>query len=245
MKFIIYLLIATSLFSTTHAFAAERGYLLAQNSGEEIYDPFADYNEYEEASDEEADINFFRNGRFFTLALYGGMRNFTGVMGEIYKSGPAYGGYLAFFFDLRFALQVAYITGEHPFQLVSDTYSYKGNITVATTNFSLKYYFNTQNVTRGLSGFNPYIIGGLSQAYRTTKISGLDTNARDSTSGLHGGLGFEVPMMRNKMYIGLEAMFYMLQFPDANEEIKIGGQSTGIYPKGYPIHALGVMGINF
>ena len=52
-------------------------YLLAQNTpatnqntqniDEESFDPFSDYSEFDESSDEEADINFFRNGRFLTV----------------------------------------------------------------------------------------------------------------------------------------------------------------------------------
>ena len=39
----------------------------AQYEGDDVYDPFADYSEFEENSQEEADINFFRNGRFFNV----------------------------------------------------------------------------------------------------------------------------------------------------------------------------------
>ena len=55
---------------------APKSYLLAQTDPEEAYDPFTDYSEFDEASDEEADINFFRNGRFFTVGL---------AMGPCYK----------------------------------------------------------------------------------------------------------------------------------------------------------------
>ena len=37
-------------------------YLLAQAEVDDSYDPFSDYSEFDEASDEEADINFFRHG---------------------------------------------------------------------------------------------------------------------------------------------------------------------------------------
>ena len=44
---------------------AENQYRLLAQSGTDAYDPFVDYSEFEEVSEEEADINFFRNGRFF------------------------------------------------------------------------------------------------------------------------------------------------------------------------------------
>ena len=45
----------------------------AQYDGDDVYDPFADYSEFEENNQEEADINFFRNGRSFNVNfLFGG-----------------------------------------------------------------------------------------------------------------------------------------------------------------------------
>jgi hypothetical protein len=49
---------------------------------DESYDPFADYSEFAESAEQEADINFFRNGRFFTLGFQGGYRRFTETMGS-------------------------------------------------------------------------------------------------------------------------------------------------------------------
>ncbi|MFN9068010.1 MAG: hypothetical protein ACK5V3_12335, partial [Bdellovibrionales bacterium] len=48
------------------------GTAFSQVDTEEAYDPFSDYSEFDEASDEEADINFFRNGRFLTVGLAAG-----------------------------------------------------------------------------------------------------------------------------------------------------------------------------
>ena len=59
-------------------FEPRRGQLLAQNDADDSYDPFADYSEFEQSSDEEEDINFFRNGRLFTLGFIGGYRGWTG-----------------------------------------------------------------------------------------------------------------------------------------------------------------------
>ncbi|MCB0410979.1 MAG: hypothetical protein KDD22_00530, partial [Bdellovibrionales bacterium] len=56
---------------------------IAQSEGTDAYDPFADYSEFESSEEEEAYINFFRNGRFFTLGFIGGYRTFTETMGDI------------------------------------------------------------------------------------------------------------------------------------------------------------------
>lgn len=36
---------------------------------DEAFDPFSDYSEMEQDAEEEADINFFKNGRFLTLGF--------------------------------------------------------------------------------------------------------------------------------------------------------------------------------
>ena len=75
MKFFasILLIIFVMLLFNYEAGAGTSSYLLAQNKGsgedDDSYDPFADYSEFEEDSQEEADIHFFRNGRFFTLGF--------------------------------------------------------------------------------------------------------------------------------------------------------------------------------
>src|SRR3954466_15975042 len=74
-------------------------YLLAQTDPDEAYDPFSDYSEFDESSDEEADINFFRNGRFFTVGFAAGMRSYTENMANIYQSSVSYGLFFAYFFD--------------------------------------------------------------------------------------------------------------------------------------------------
>ncbi|KAL0630168.1 hypothetical protein Q9L58_010985, partial [Maublancomyces gigas] len=79
------------------------GVLLAQ--ADDAYDPFADYSEFDEAVDEEEDLNFFRNGRLLTLGFIGGYRGFTGTLNKIYSGNMSFGLFLCYFFDLRFALQ--------------------------------------------------------------------------------------------------------------------------------------------
>ena len=96
------------------AHAQERSYLLAQVDPDEAYDPFTDYSEFDEESDEEADINFFRNGRFFTIGLAGGTRGFTGNFANAYGGAPTFGIFLSYFFDLRLALSIGFQTGDHP-----------------------------------------------------------------------------------------------------------------------------------
>lgn len=211
----------------------------------DTYDPFADYSEFEQASEEEADINFFRNGRFFTLGFLGGYRAFTGILGELYAGSPNFGGYITYFFDLRFAMQLTYLTGNHAFRLRHGTTQINGTVEVQELGFGVKYFLNTQNVTRGLAPINPYLLIGFEQIYRTQRYDGAIGAARDGSMGFAGTFGIEIPMMRNKMYFGAEATYVYVGFPDENNQIIISSTPTGVYPRGDFVRFNGVIGINF
>jgi len=204
----------------------QKSYLLAQADPDEAYDPFSDYSEFDEASDEEADINFFRNGRFFTVGMEGGMRGYTGNFSKIYGSAPTYGLALTYFFDLRLAMTLGFMTGDSPVSIETAQQTYTGNVSFTTLNFDLKYYFNTQNVTRGLADLNPYMIGGFAQFYRTYTLSGLDGYSRDSTMGIELGAGLEIPLMRRKAYLGVQGMYHYVNFADSNKGFLNDGTSS-------------------
>lgn len=221
--------------------------LLAQNEGDDAYDPFSDYSEFDEASDEEADINFFRNGRFFVLGFTGGMRAFTDVLAKLYGTGPTYGLFMSYFFDLRFALQAGFVTGDYAFELATANGKVTGNVSMTFMDISLKYYLNTQNVTRGLADLNPYVMGGLSQTYRTLTISGTSDNSRDATMGLHIGAGIELPLMRKKAFFGIQGLYRYFNFKDENQALidPVTSLPTNIKPTGDSYDIMGSIGLNF
>lgn len=239
---------ALSLTSAPYAKADIHDYHLAQLEGDDTYDPFADYSEFEESSEEEADINFFRNGRFFTVGFTGGLRFPTSNMGELYGKAPTFGLFLSYFFDLRFALQIHFLTGDHRINYTSKAGTHiSGNAGVTSIGLNLKYYINTQNVTRGLAQLNPYIIGGFSQVYRTSTVDGQEAFGKEGALGVDIGAGFEIPMMRNKMYFGGQMAYQLVTFKNENSELKFnnGTESTGFYPTGDFITALMILGVNF
>ena len=223
------------------------GILLAQNEGDDAYDPFADYSEFEESSDEEEDINFFRNGRLLTLGFIGGYRGWTDTLGKIYSGGAGFGLFLSYFFDLRFAMQFGFLTSDHTLVVTGQGFSpIQG--TVSTTDLSIlfKYYFNTQNVTRGLADLNPYLVAGFSQIYRTTTVSGNSNFAKDSAFGFDAGAGLEIPMMKNKMYFGFQGLYQLVNFSDeAKVILDANDTKTGVSPAGDSFLLLGILGVNF
>lgn len=244
------LLIAAFFISFTPALASElkQEVQLAQFDADDSFDPFADYSEFEAAEDEEADINFFRNGRFVTMGFIGGFRYWTDGLGKLLESNsPHFGFFLSYFFDLRFALQFSFITGDHKFSVTSvnqDTAT--GNIGIQNFGVDFKYYINTQNVTRGLAAFNPYLISGISQMYRTTTIDRVTGFGKEATTGFDFGGGMELPMMRNKMFFGAQLMYQLVTFKNENTEIRFADQqSTGVYPTGDTYTLFGILGVNF
>ncbi len=226
-------------------------YLVAQTDPDEAFDPFTDYSEFDEESDEEADINFFRNGRFFTLGLAVGYRSFTDNMSQIYGPSTTYGLFLSYFFDLRFAFQLGFQTGDHTvnFSTIDQTSggktNYSGNVSLTTLNFDLKYYMNTQNVTRGLADLNPYFLLGFAQFYRTYTITNLDGYNRDSTMGFEFGAGLEVPLLRKKAYLGLQATYHYVNFNDENKNYLNGTERLTRTVRGDPYDLLVILGMNF
>ncbi len=220
------------------------GTALAQDASD-AYDPFIDYNEYEIADEEEADINFFRHGRFLTMGFLIGQRIFTEGMADVFKNDISYGLYLSYFFDLRFALQFGYVTGNHA--ITVPTTNITGNAKLNGLSVDLKYYLNTQNVTKGLATLNPYFIGGFTSYSRESTVDGQPEFAKDSAMAFDLGAGIEIPMMQNKMYFGAQVLYQLVNFPDENSEITydVPAVGTGHYPNGDIISVMAILGVNF
>lgn len=221
-------------------------YLLAQSDPDEAFDPFADYSEFDEASEEEADINFFRNGRFFTVGLAGGLRNFTGNFAEQYQSGPAYGLILTYFFDLRTAFSLSFLTGDHSVEFTTNNKAntYTGNVSLTSINMDFKYYFNTQNATRGLAALNPYGILGFAQYYRSYSIDNFGADSRDSTMGVDLGAGLEIPMMRRRAFLGIQGTYHLVNFADESKNF-LGNERLDQRLTGDYINLLFILGMNY
>src|SRR5690606_11217929 len=119
---------------------------------------------------------------------------------------------LSYFFDLRFALQFSFLNSNHKLTIRSEDSNRvaSGNVGIMSYGLDLKYYVNTQNVTKGLAKFNPYLIAGFSRVERTTSgLEGVAGFAKEGAMGFDLGVGIELPMLRNKMYFGGQAMYQM------------------------------------
>jgi hypothetical protein len=221
--------------------------LMAQYDGDDVYDPFADYSEFEENVQEEADINFFRNGRFFNISLLMGGRMFNGGMAQNVEAAPSPGIALSFFFNLRMALQFSYTYSQHvlgPFsgQLNNSLVTVQGNMGMTSLAFDLKYYINTANVTRGLAALNPYLLGGFSQNSRSFSLIDQTIVGKDDGAGLDLGFGIEIPIARNEMFIGAQFTYTYVNFSTENRPWTDNPQT---YLDGDVMQLYFVFGFNF
>lgn len=220
----------------------------AQYEGDDVYDPFADYSEFEENSQEEADINFFRNGRFFNIAILMGGRMLTAGMGQHVEPAPSPGLALTYWFNLRLALQFSYVYSQHLLGPVPKNVNnasegvVEGNMSLNSLAFDIKYYFNVNNVTRGLADLNPYILVGFSQNTRNFSLVDQTQVAKDEGAGLDIGAGIEIPVARNEMFVGFQMVYTYVNFATENNPIDV---TTPFYLDGDVFNAHFVFGFNF
>ncbi len=216
----------------------------SQMDPEEAYDPFIDYSEFDEASDEEADINFFRNGRFLTAGLAVGPQTFTQGMGKAYGDGPSMGLLLTYFFDLRLALTLGLMTSDRSVNIKTSGGDFTGTVSMSEINFHLKYYLSTQNMVKGLANLNPYFAGGFSQINRSYSIADLQESSKDSAVSTDVGFGIEIPMMRRKSFIAFQGLYHYVTFVDENKR-NFNGQRLNHKIDGDFINWSFILGLNF
>lgn len=202
---------------------------------DDSFDPFSDYNEFDQETDEEADIHFLRNGRYLTLGLLAGYRGFTKGFAEGYDPGLNYGVQFSYFFDLNLAAALSYTTGDHGVAFNSYTNSnltqiserYTGTVNIQIFDLHIKYYINTDNVTKGLADLNPYLLVGGGMFVRTYNLNESFSNDPDKVPGFRLGAGIEIPLVQRRFYIGAQALYNLVEFPDENNFlIDEGGTGT-------------------
>ncbi len=224
----------------------EESYQIAQSDETDAYDPFADYSDFSESESEEADINFFRNGRFYTFGAMLGRTQYTGTYGDHMDPGLNFGIFLNYFFDLRFAVQFTFYSSSHDFKLTTPTTQseIRQNTKLTSMNVDVKYYFNTQNVTKGLANLSPYALVGFTQVSQAAVID--IRTAKSTSSGFNLGAGIEIPIMRNAMYVGAQLGYQFVQFKGEGEEVVYNEvEPTGIFLTGDLLNIHAVMGVNF
>lgn len=232
-----FLLIIFALFTVaqtpSRAFAQEDP---TRTDIDESFDPFTDYNEYDQQTDEEQDINFLKNGRYLTIALITGYRGFiAGGFSQAYTGNINYGAEFSYFFNMQSAVTLSYLAGDHGVNFnsyndpgfTSRATSYSGTVNIQVADLLFKYYVNTDNVTKGLADLNPYLLGGGSYFIRTYKLDSVAEVDPDRVWGLKLGGGIEIPILKREAYLGIQAAYRYVQFPDENKDF-IKEDNTGV-----------------
>jgi hypothetical protein len=200
---------------------------------DDAYDPFTDFADFAETSDEEADINFFRNGRFLNIGFSVGSQILTEGLGKYTRPAVPYGFFLGYFFDLRFALLVGFSTGTHSLKISGSGFeTVSSDVEISRLAINFKYYLNTQNVTRGFANLNPFAQLGFSQVTRGISEEGNLSLGKDSAMALDLGLGIEFPILSNRMFLGLQGLYHIVSFQDENKELQVGTTDTNIVLNG-------------
>ena len=212
--------------------------LMAEDGPSELnYDPFSDHNQFENiGEDEEAHINYFRHGRFFDIGL---LTSYTGFTQGYSKTRTNYfqmGIFLNYFFDLRFALYYSFSYGqnlvkyEHELDDGSETLSVQRNLTNFFHSTGFKYYINPSRIIQEVAQFNPYLLAGLNYFSVSAPLIREDDSSIQGSRrflGGHAGLGFEIPIIKRKMFLALEASYNLYNPPDEGTDFKIEDPDTG------------------
>lgn len=221
---------------------------------DDAFDPFADYSDFVEATTEETDINFFKFGRMLSTGLIFGYRSHTGTLSSIYNNSSYFGANFTYYMSLQFAIQVVFHQGKHNYSFDSEVETntpVSGSVTLQSLGLHGKYFINTQNLTKSISKYNPYIVGGFSQLSRSTSINGQPlTSGSDNAASFELGAGIEYLFNNNKNYVSLQVMYHKADFGNEGSEIQVidindDPTSTGVKPDGDPLTIQIGMGFNF
>ncbi len=220
-----------------------------ETQSDDNYDPFSDYSEFTEASTEEGDLNFFRNGRLLSIGLSAGVTTFTGGYSELYSIAPAFGANLTYFFDMQFAVQTGFKTSDHDFSFQdSDGKNYNFKMRLFDIHLYGKYFFNTQNMTRAFAEWNPFLIGGVSFIQRSHS-NAVVVRSSDNAQSFDIGGGFEYIYNKKRNYFGFILIYQYTTFAGEGlflpDPLAAGDGLLDVKQEGDPITLMGTIGINF
>ncbi len=187
-------------------------------------DIFSDFNEDLESAQVLEDERFYRYARFFSVNLGGGFTTFTGNRGAAYDDNhPTFHLSMNYFLDFQSAILLGLEYSKHTAILdtVVNGYKDQGALGAVVTDFTrvfvgYKYYVDTTDLGTAITYSNPHLIGRLEYWYQTTKFIDKEGLPKDSGGGIGTGIGFglDFPVEIKKSYIGIEALYHVVNFYD-------------------------------
>lgn len=189
-----------------------------------VKDPFGDPSNYEFSEDEKEDKEFFHLGRFLMIGLDVGAGIFTGGLGQTTAPALLVGGHFVFFLDRALAIEAAAYYAYHVDQMAvsGGTVIYDTDFIPIT--FGFRYYFDTRGAPRAIAIANPYLAAGGGLYMRSLNPAqvptGTSVTAESTTNfGVYGGAGVEFAIYGNHVFMGADARYHMIFFPDENSTL--------------------------
>ena len=191
-------------------------------------DIFSDFNEDLESAQVLEDERFYRYGRFFSVNLGGGFTTFTGNRGKAYEdNNPTFHLSVNYFLDFQKSITLGVEYSKHT--MILDTVVNKdqdiGNLGAVTTDMTrafvgYKYYIDTSDLGTAITYSNPYFIGRLEYWYQATKFIDHPDLEPEKGGGIGTGLGMglEFPIELKASYIGVEALYHVVNFEDKDTQ---------------------------
>lgn len=205
----------------------------------DAYDPFADYSEFENTVEEQENINFFRNGRFLSIGVIGGIRLFTLNMYRLYNIGPHYGLNINYFFNLISSIQVYFARSDHSI----NTNSSKGKASFSTMGIDMKYFTHPDLFQTKWSWLKLYGFLGFIHVSSDTPLIQEQEHIKDDGYGVNVGLGAEFHFIK-KIYFGIQYAFQYVNLKQ--EDIPLKNTGSEIFkPYGDWMNFSTVLGVNF
>jgi hypothetical protein len=206
---------ALLLFAASTALGAENSKerTLQPEEDDHSSTPFTEYGEFNEEAEEAADTKFFQYGRFFGVSLGFGYQGIAGNRGLLYQGGfPAVDFKVHYWFDFNVALDLGIYTATHFFDIPSQ--GEHVDVRLLQAGLSIKYFFDTKNLTAAISFANPYLLVGFG-SYTKTETSTLEEQTDpDTVVGLNAGGGLEFAVRPRKTYFQIEGRLHFPQFKD-------------------------------
>ncbi|MBF0208592.1 MAG: hypothetical protein HQK53_17090 [Oligoflexia bacterium] len=186
-------------------------------------DIFSDYNEDLENSQILEDERFYRYGRFYSLGLSAGLTTFTGNRGRAYQDmKPALGLSLLYFMNFQMSFGIGAAYSKH-YMMINDRtvgYDNEGGAGLIEVNMFrsyvlYRYYLDTADLGTAITYSNPYLTLRLEFWNQTNKFQDIqkETNSNGALGVAFGG-GMEFPVKIRESYVGVEALYHMINFRD-------------------------------
>ena len=214
MKGLLILVIGLHFFAHASFAADDNG---TQTSGQELANPFSDYVPFEDEYDIDEDERFMYFGRFFAISMGTGIHRFSGNMGILYNDAiPVFDFKVVYFFDFRLAGQFGVSTASHAFDASP---SGVVEVNLLRINADMKYYFDTRNTSATITMANPYVVGGISNVFRTQTFQTKDAIEKDTAFAFSVGAGMEFALKPRKTSLGFEGRLHQIYFKDRYSQL--------------------------